>query len=359
MPFGAGTHMARNCIGLDIGSSSIKVVQLKESKKGLTLVNFGIEPIAPQSIVDGTIMHQAAIVDAIREVISRLHIRQKDVAIAIAGHSIIIKKIAVPPMSAEELEEQIGWEADHHIPFDPEDVELDYQVLQQDNGQGQMELLLVAAKKDVVHDYAALAREAMLNPVVVDVAAFAVQNAFERAYGNIGDHSVVLVNLGSSISTLNVIQRGVTTFTRDITIGGNAFSEEIQKQLNVGYEEAEAYKVGSASMMDQSVVPQEVHRVMAQVSDIMAGELQRSIDFFLATTASAEVDRVYLAGGTSRVPMLREAIERRARLPVEPMDPFRNVIIDETRFDMPYLRAHAGMATVAFGLALRRPGDNM
>ena len=351
--------MPRNCIGLDIGSSSIKVVQLRESKKGLSLLNFGIEPIPPQSIVDGTIMHQAAIVDAINAVKTRLRIRQKDVAIAIAGHSIIIKKIAVPPMTPEELEEQIGWEADHHIPFDKEDVELDYQVLQEDNGQGQMELLLVAAKKEVVHDYAALAREAMLNPMVVDVAAFAVQNAFDRAYGGIEDQSVVLVNLGASISTLNVIQRGVTTFTRDITIGGNSFSEEIQKQLHVGYDEAEAYKVGSASSSQADVVPQEVHRVMAQVADIVAGELQRSIDFFLATTAGAEIQKIYLSGGTSRVPMLRDAIERRARLEVEELDPFRNVQVDESRFDMPYLKAHAGMATVAFGLALRQPGDNL
>lgn len=351
--------MARNCIGLDIGSSSIKVVQLREAKRGLTLVNFGIEPIPPQSIVDGTVMNQAAIVSAIASVMSRLRIRQKDVAIAIAGHSIIIKKIAVPPMTAEELEEQIGWEADHHIPFDKEDVELDYQVLREDNGQGQMELLLVAAKKEVVHDYAALAREAMLNPVVVDVAAFAVQNAYERAYGGGGEQSVVLVNLGASISTLNIIQKGVTTFTRDITIGGNAFSEEIQKQLHVGYEEAEAYKVGSASPSQADVVPQEVHRVMAQVADIMAGELQRSVDFFLATTAGAEIERIYLSGGTSRVPMLREAIERKARLEVEELDPFRAVQVDESRFDMPYLRAHAGMAAVAFGLSLRRPGDNL
>jgi type IV pilus assembly protein PilM len=351
--------MARNCIGLDIGSSSIKVVQVKESKKGLTLINFGIEPISPQSIVDGSIFNQSAIVDGIRSVFSRLHIKRKDVALAIAGHSIIIKKIAVPPMTAEELEEQISWEADHHVPFDKEDVELDYQVLRDDNGQGQMELLLVAAKKEVVHDYAAVAREAQLNPVVVDVAAFAAQNGFERAYGFEQNEAVVLVNLGASISTMTILQDGINAFTRDVTIGGNAFTEEIQKQLHVGYEEAESYKVGSANAVESDLVPEEVHRVMAQVADLIAGELQRSIDFFLATTAGAEIKKIYLSGGTARVPKLREAIEARARLPVEVVDPFRNVAIDESRFDVPYLRAHAPMATVAFGLALRRAGDNL
>lgn len=351
--------MARNCVGLDIGSSSIKVVQVRETKKGLTLLNFGIEPIHPQSIVDGSIIDQSSIVNAIRSVFSRLHIKQKDVALAIAGHSIIIKKISVPPMTPDELEEQISWEADHHVPFDKEDVELDYEVLREDNGQGQMELLLVAAKKEVVHDYAAVVRIAQLNPQVVDVAAFAAQNGFERAYATEENEAVVLVNLGASISTLNIVQGGITAFTRDVTIGGNAFTEEIRKQLKVGYEEAEAYKVGSANPMEADVVPQEVHRVMAQVADLISGELQRSMDFFLATTAGAEIKKIYLSGGTARVPRLREAIERRARLPVEVVDPFRNVRIDENRFDTPYLRAHAPMATVAFGLSLRRPGDNL
>ncbi|MCD6499276.1 MAG: type IV pilus assembly protein PilM [Deltaproteobacteria bacterium] len=351
--------MAKNCIGLDIGSSSIKIVQVKEGKKGLTLLNFGIEPIPPQAIVDGAVMNQSAIVDAIRAVVTRLHVRQKDVALAVAGHSIIIKKIPIPPMPADQLDEQISWEADHHVPFDKEDVELDYEVLREDNGQGNMDVLLVAAKKDMVHDYAAVAREAQLNPLVVDIAAFAIQNAFEKSYGFPAGQAIALVNLGASISTLNIVQDGITMFTRDVTIGGNAFTEEIQKQLHVGYEEAEAYKVGSGALGGGDVVPQEVGRVLAQVSDLIAGELQRSIDFFLATTAGAEVERLYLGGGTAQVPQLRQAIERRAHLDVEVLDPFRNVFVDESRFDMPYLRAHSPIATVAFGLALRRPGDNL
>ncbi len=348
--------MAKHCIGLDIGSSSVKLVQVKEAKKGLLLVNFGIEPLPPQSIVDGAIMNHGAIVDAIRSVYERLHVRGKDVAIAIAGHSIIIKKIAMPPMDGDTLEEQIGWEADHHVPFDKEDVELDYEVLREDDGSGNMEVLLVAAKKDIVHDYAAVARDAQLNPVVVDVAAFAVQNAFEHAYGALEGRSVALVNVGASISTLSVVQDGITTFTRDMTIGGNAFTEEIQKRLSVGYEEAEAIKVGARP--PAGATPGEVERIIAQVADLIAGELQRSIDFFLATTSGAEIERIYMSGGVAQVQALRQAIARRSHLEVEVVDPFRNVGIDESRFDMPYLRANAPMATVAVGLALRKPGDS-
>ena len=347
--------MPRNCIGLDIGSSSVKVVQIKETKKGAELVTFGIEPIPPQTIVDGAIINHSAVVEAIRSVCTRLHIRQKDTALAIAGHSIIIKKLSIPPMSEEELEEQIAWETDKNVPFDREDVELDYQVLREEDGQGNTEVLLVAAKKDVVHDYAAVARDAQLNPVVVDVAAFAMQNAFERAYADQMARSVALINLGASISTLNIVKDGVTTFTRDMTIGGNAYTEELQKELRVGYEEAESFKVGA---VPGAGVPPEVTRVIAQVSDLIAGELQRSIDFFLATTANAEVEAIYLAGGTAQMAQLRDAISRRARLEVAVIDPFRNVRVDETRFDVPYLRAHAPLAAVAFGLALRKPGDN-
>jgi len=216
--------MADNCVGLDIGSSSIKVVQVKETKKGVQLMNFGLEPIPSQSIVDGAIMNQGAVVDAIRNVFGRLRIREKRVAIAVGGHSVIIKKISVPPMTRGELEEQIKWEAEHHVPFDPHDVQIDYEVIDEENAQGQMDLLLVAAKNELLNDYAAVVRDAQLKPVVVDLAAFAVQNAFERNYGLPPDESVALVNIGASISTINIVVNGVTTFTREVTIGGNAYN---------------------------------------------------------------------------------------------------------------------------------------
>ncbi len=351
--------MADNCVGLDIGSSSIKVVQVKEGKRGVELRNFGLEPIPSQSIVDGAIMNQGAVVDAIRSLFGRLRIREKRVAIAVGGHSVIIKKISVPPMTKGELEEQIQWEAEHHVPFDPHDVQIDYQVLSEDNAQGQMDLLLVAAKNELLNDYAAVVRDAQLKPVVVDLSAFAVQNAYERNYGFDLDGSVALINVGASISTINIVLDGVTTFTREVTIGGNAYTEEIQKQMAVGYEEAEAFKVGAVSPMAGEVVPGDVDRVLSQVSDLVAGEFQRSLDFFLATTAGAELSKIILSGGSAQVSSLQRAVQAKSHMEVEVMDPFHNVTIDDTRFDMPYLRAHAPLAAVAFGLALRRPGDDL
>ena len=174
--------MGRTCVGLDIGSSSVKVVQLKEGSKGFKLVNFGIEPLPAQTIVDGSIMNQSAVVEAIRSLKNALKLKAKEVATAISGHSVIIKKIKVPQMSPEELEEQIPWEAEHHIPFSKDDVEIDHQLVSTQNSQGQMELLLVAAKKEVVSDYTMVIREAKLQPTVMDVAAFTIQNAFEVNY---------------------------------------------------------------------------------------------------------------------------------------------------------------------------------
>lgn len=348
--------MGKNCIGLDIGSSAVKVVQVRQTKGGVSLVNFGIEPVPPQAIVDGTIMNASAVADAVRSIFNQLRIRHRDVAIAISGHSVITKKITMQVMTEEELEEQIHWEAEHHIPFAKDDVELDHQILSTDRERNQMEVLLVAAKKEVVADYAATIREAQLNPLIMDVVVFTLENCFELNYGKTTD-TIALVNVGASISTINILTNGQSAFTREVTIGGNSFTEEIQKQLSLSYEEAEAQKLGGTA--GDELVAEEVNELLTQQSEALAGELQRSFDFFLATSADGHIARVYLSGGTARIPALRQAIETRARVPVEVMDPFRNVAVDETVFEMDYIRSNAPMAAVALGLALRGEGDTL
>jgi type IV pilus assembly protein PilM len=347
--------MGKQCIGLDIGSSSVKVVQLRKKGSGWALQAFGMQPLLPQTIVDGTIMDQTAVADAIRQLWARLKLKVKDVAIAIAGHSVIIKKIAVPQMSAEQLANNIRTEAEHHIPFGKDDVELDYHVTNPMNSSGQTELLLVAAKKEVVADYVQCVRDAGLTPHVVDVAAFASQNGFESNYPLDPRETVVLINIGAAISNINIVRSGVSLFTRDVTIGGNAFTEEIQKQLGIAADEAEAYKVGG-SQVENGVVPQEVLRVMDGVSEVMAGEFQRSLDFFLATTNDANVTRIVLAGGSSKVSSLHRAIERRSRLPLEVADAWKRIEIDAT-LDRAYLGAHSPEALIGVGLAMRAQGD--
>ncbi len=344
-------------VGLDIGSSSVKLVHLKERKGGFSLLSFSSAPLPPEAIVDGALMNSSAIVQAIQGLVADAGLRARDVAIGVRGHSVIIKKISPPKMTQEELDECIQWEAEQYIPFDVKDVNIDTQILTPEgDAAGQMDVLLVAAKKDMIHDYTSVCAEAGLNALVVDVDAFAVQNAFEANYEPSAGETVVLINIGAAVSNINILARGTTTFTRDITMGGNAFTEEIQKQLNVSYDEAEALKVGGQGESD-AVVPQEVERIIQGVADQMGGEIQRSLDFYAATAADSHVSRVYLSGGTARIPALTKVIEQRAAVAVEKLNPFKNIEIDSRKFDATVIANAASSAAVAVGLALRRPGD--
>ncbi len=352
-------------LGLDIGSSGVKLIQLKEQRRRgevtYALQSFGMKPLPPEAIVDGALMNSTAIVQAIQELLGELKVKQKEVAIGVSGHSVIIKKISMPRMSQDELEEAIQWEAEQHIPFDIKDVNLDTQILKPDanDATGQMDVLLVAAKKDMINDYSSVVSEAGLTPVVVDVDAFAVQNCFSANYEVPQSETVVLINAGAAVVNINILSQGVTTFTRDVTIGGNQFTEEIQKQLNVSYEEAEALKVGGGRGDADAVVPQEVEKVMTQVAEQVAGEIQRSLDFYAGTAADANFSKVYLSGGTAKVPALFKTIESRVGVPVEILNPFKRIEIDNRRFDPAFIMDVAPQAAVAVGLALRKPGDKL
>lgn len=340
----------KNLIGVDIGSSSIKVCEIREARNGSrSLVRFGFHPLPPQSIVDGHIMNSGAVVEGLEKLFHKQ--RRKDVALRISGHSVIIKKVTMPLMTSDELREQVAWEAEQHIPFDVADVELDYQVLRRRQDEGQMEVLLVAAKKEEIQDLVNLANEAKLKAKVIDLDAFTVQNCYEAAYG-VPDVSgpTVLLHVGASLTTLNILSDGSTAFTRDIANGGNSVTDEIQRQLNISHEEAEIYKCGSGG----GIIPQEVPRIVQDVVQGLAGEIQRSLDFYLATSGEREVARVVLSGGSAKLDALREAVARRCRAPVEVIDPLRVAQLDAKSLGGGELEGREPAATVAFGLALRK-----
>src|SRR3954466_162905 len=351
-------------LGLDIGSSSVKLVQLKEAKRGYILDAFGVAALPPEAIVDGALMNSTAIVEAIRGLVAQYKLKNREAAIGVSGHSVIIKKISMPKMTQEELEESIQWEAEQYIPFDVKDVNIDTQILasadsDEQTAAGQMDVLLVAAKKDMINDYTTVVSEAGLSPVVVDVDAFAVQNMFSANYDPSPNETVVLINAGASVVNINILAMGQTVFTRDVTIGGNQFTEEIQKQLNVSYEEAEALKIGGGRRDASAVGPQEVERVIASVAEQVAGEIQRSLDFYAGTAADANFTKVYLSGGTAKIPALFKTIELRVGVPVEILNPFKNIEIDNRKFDPNFIMDVAPVAAVAVGLALRKPGDKL
>ena len=288
-------------VGLDIGSGWIKLCHLKPAKRGnYQMQAFGMVQLPPEAIVDGALMNSTAVVDGIQELFASQKVRHKEVATSVSGHSVIIKKINLPQMTMEELEESIQWEAEQYIPFDINDVNIDVQILNPESTQaGQMDVLLVAAKKDMVNDYTEVIASAGLTPVVVDIDAFAVQNQFRVNYEVPRSETVVLVNIGSSVTNINVLANGVSTFTLDISFGGSQFTDAVQKALNVSYDEAETLKVGARGAESDAVIPQEVERVLQTESESIANEIQRSLDFYAATSADAHIARIFLSGGTS------------------------------------------------------------
>ena len=243
-----GLGRSKNAVGLDIGASSVKAVQLKRSRGANELVRLGVAPLHPETIVDGVIMDSGTVISAIQQIFTENQIKTKDVVVAVSGHSVIVKKIRITKMKPEELEEAIPFEAEQYVPYAIEDVNLDFQVLENaDPGSPDMDVLLVAVKKDIINDYLSIISTAGLNAVVVDVDAFALENAFELAYELDRDQVVGLVNLGAAVMNINILQGGFSEFTRDSPLGGNRYTESIQKMLGLSYEQAETLKLGRGS----------------------------------------------------------------------------------------------------------------
>lgn len=348
----------RSAVALDIGSSHVKMLELDQERPGrYRLKNFGIAPLPPEAVVDGAFMNTSAIVATIRELLSKHKVRTKDAVVGVAGNSVIIKRISLPLMTQDELEESITWEAEQYIPFDVNDVNIDVHILKgQADEAGQMEVLLVAARKELVSEYTSIIIECGLKPAVIDVAAFALENMYTLNYDVIAE-PVALVNIGASSVNINVLRNGASAFTRDVGLGGRAYTEEIQRALNVSYEEAEAFKIGGEEKDRSAVVPEEVERVLGSVSENIATEVHRSLDFFLSTSGGGALRHVYLAGGAAPTPGLVPALQRLTGAAVTIVDPFKNIQVDERAFNPRFLKDVAPQAAVAVGLALRRGDD--
>jgi type IV pilus assembly protein PilM len=352
-----GFKKTKAAVGLDIGSSSVKAVELKAVGKGFKVVAFAIEPVPPDSIVDGAIIDGAAVADAIRRLFENKAFKTKDVAASLSGNAVIVKKINLPVMTAAELAESIYWEAEQYIPFDIQDVNLDYQILNPGTGAdstGTMDVLLVAAKKEKIADYTGVISQAGRVPVVVDVDAFALQNAYEMNYGLEPDAVVVLLNAGASAININILTGDQSLFTRDISIGGNAYTEAVQKELNLPFESAEQLK---KNLPVEGSTFEEVVPVLHAMTENVLLEIQKTFDFFKATATSDRIDRIVLSGGASRVEGFAEALQERFSTTVELFDPFKKIAFDAAKLGITDAEAMIPTAAVAVGLALRRAGD--
>lgn len=343
----------KEVIGIDIGSSSVKLVQLKAQKGAYRLLNAGIMPLPPEAIVDNTLMDSASIVGAIRNLAASLGIKARDVACSISGNSVIIRKITLPTMTTEELEDQIVWEAEQYIPFDINDVNLDFQILSPDSiDPTKMSVLLVASKKDLINDYVAVFNEAGLQLSVVDVASFTIQNAFEINHDVDPDDVVALINIGASVMNINIVKSGITLFTRDVQMGGNLYSEEIQKQMGLSSSEAESMKLLANKAGNNALL-----EVLDKVNETITQEIRRSLDFYNSTASDERITRIFLSGGCSKVYNLLEVINEKLGVPVEMINPFARITCNDKEFDPEYLAEIAPLMAVTVGLAIRRVGD--
>lgn len=335
-------------LGIDVGSSSIKVLELKEGgKKAYQLLNFGIAPLPADVVVDGAIMDSNLVIEALKNLLKSLNLKTNIAATSVSGTSVLIKKIKLPLMTEEELEESIQWEAEQYI-TNINDVNIDFHILGPSAEEGQMDVLLVGAKKEIINERVQLLTEAGLKPSVVDVDAFAVENAFELNYQlNETDHAV-LVNVGASVTNINIIKGPVSVFTRDISIGGKSYTEEMQKILKISFDEAEAMKIG---LTPETITP-EVGNALRIISDSIASEVKKSIDF-LGLGGEQKINGIYLSGGAARTLTLKDAMVEKSGIPVEVIDPFRNIEYNPKVFDENYIESIKPAATLVLGLALR------
>jgi len=343
----------KEVIGIDIGSSSVKLVQLKDLKGSFQLLNAGIVPLPPEAIVDNTFMDSTSIVKAIKSLVTSLGVKATDVACSISGNSVIIRKITLPFMPVEELEDQITWEAEQYIPFDINDVNMDFQILSPDSvDPSKMIVLLIASKRDIINDYVTVFNDAGMVLSVVDVDSFAVQNAFEINH-DVGTEDVLaLINIGASVMNINVIKDGTSLFTRDVQVGGNLYTEEIQKQLGVSGFEAESMKILAVEANNYELL-----EVLAKVNETITQEIRRSLDFYNSTASDDRITKVFVSGGCSKGYKFIETVSEKVDLPVEMINPFAKLKFNEKDFDPEYLQEIGPLMTVTVGLAIRRAGD--
>ncbi len=344
----------KTLLGLNIGSGYIKMVELKDSGSIYTLSNFGMAALPPDAIVDGAIMDSSAVVTAIVNLANNLKVKKKKISTSISGHSVIVKKITLPLMNENTIEDTIHQEAAQHIPYDISDVNLDFQILgPNQNNPENMDVILVAVKKDTINDYLALVEEAGFIPVVVDVDTFALENAYEYNYSENEKKIVALVDIGTNLTCINILDDGVTCFSRNITSGSRLITEQLQKQFSLNYEKAELLKMGCPEKSGIDVAM--VLTAIKGAAFSLINEIIKTIDLFHTSAVSeGRIEKIVLSGGGAKTHDILKDIQDKSGIKTELIDPFRNIMVPEKQFDLEYIKEISPIATVAMGLALRK-----
>ncbi len=342
----------KNLLGLDIGSQSIKMVDIAKTRSGYQLKSLGLGLIPAECIVDKDIMDSETVVDTIKNLRENLKVRAHGSATAISGHSVIVKKAELPLMSEGELRQTLLIEAEQYIPFDINDVYLDSFILGESlERTDMMDVLFVAAKKELVDDYTSAVRNAGLKPMLMDIDVFSLETMYEINYPDAAESIVALVDAGASMININVLKDGMSIFARDISMGGRQLTERIQREFSVSYERAENIKTGANI---EGIDLEKINYIFKMAAETYVQEIRRTLDFFLSTMVNENIEKIYMSGGSSRIPGIIKLLEKQMEIPVERVNPFNNIKWDDRVFDPEYMAYIAPQMAVAVGLALRR-----
>jgi type IV pilus assembly protein PilM len=343
-----------NLIGLDIGSRCIKAAEIVDSKRGSTLKNFGTVDIAHGAIEEGTINDPESVAESIQQLMKSCGIKESNVAVSIGGYSVIVKKIIVQTMAEEQLQETIHFEAEQYIPFDISDVNLDFQILgESETNPNQMNVFLVAAKKEMVDDYINLVNLAGLNPCIIDVEAFALQNSFEANY-DVQKENIALIDIGASKTSLNILKDAASVFMRDVSLGCGQINQKIMSLIECTFEDAEQLKYGN---MPDQLSPDDLKGIVSSVVSDWCTEIRRALDFFYSTYPEDQIKRIILSGGGAHIAEFRDLLATEGSAEVETMNPFHSFPIENKKLDEEYIKQIAPQAAICMGLAMRKVDD--
>jgi type IV pilus assembly protein PilM len=339
---------------LDIGSSSVKLAEVRHGPSGPRLTALAAAPLPPTVIQSNVIQDEAPVVEAIRALVAQTGVQSKQVITAVPGPAVIVKKVILPGAPGANVDSAVYAEAGQLVPDSLDNVNLDYQVIDWIESGNKMEVLVVAVKKEIINSYTQTIIAAGLQPIVVDVDYFALENMFELNYDPPAEGGpVALVNIGARYSSINILKEGRSTFTGDVPVGGAEFTDALVRQLGCSPEDADRLKRGEAA---GGIEPDAAEVIVGSVTEFIVEEIQRALSFFWTAATDEPLGAVVLSGGPARMPGLSAQLKQRLECPVEVADPFRRLTID-SRVDRNLIEQHGPALAVAVGLATRRPGD--
>jgi type IV pilus assembly protein PilM len=336
----------KTTVGLDIGSGLIKVAVIDHSKKTPELTRVAIAPLAQDAIVEGEVMDPGVVAEAIRTAMERAGVTTKDVVIAVGGRDVIVKKIQIERVKEQQVRELLRWEAEQHVPFDVESVELDHQTLDPDGTGPQMDVLLVAAKRELIQSKQRVLEEAGLNAVIVDVESFALHNGFEVNHPDAMTGVVGLLNIGHDVTNINILENGVPILSRDVAVGTRRLREDLVRERGVGADEADQLLQG----FDRSA---HLDAVIETRGEEIAVGLERAMAFIQQTNRGAELRQVYTCGGGARIPGLNNRLGERLRLIVTQANSLANLNVRDGALESLAMDEVAPLLMLPVGLALR------